>query len=526
MNVRWYQSLAGALLVGLLASSTGCAGASAMRRGEAQMASGDWSGAVATYRALCQGGGRNAEEACANLVRAEGELQGTAISDARLLMWDHEYAQAFQVLYDAKAQLSSTSAIEDAEAEVLADGVAYYQRLLNQGDNRGAYEGASTLSGLYPRDRDAEALLSTTVLLYAEELRGNALRAESESLFAAALAYWVTSYEVEPATEVAAHIDELRAELEDELRVGYYVEVLGAFGQSPTPSLPLDALAEVVAPDQADLSLRATLSRVRFDETYTSAILQHPYLAGTEIVANPAYATAQTNAEAAARTVEARRDEAERLRVALEQAQANANRNANTPDAYRYNSLRDQAQMSYDAAQRELNTARDAYNNAEAIRSGTPTTIEQEIWENYDYEQRTYTRTASADLNVATAIGSVTTDNHDTLSVRTVDTWHDGNQGYGLASDPLHYAEDDRTLENEVIESASNSIRSQLLVAFDAHRSHYADGFGSVTTADLTTIDELTRYVLLRPSNVTSDVERWLRTYVGIQDASHIVTVP
>lgn len=497
-----------------------------MRQGEAQMQEGNWGGAVTTYRTLCQEGGRHAEDACNLLMTAERELQGTAISEARLQMWDHNYEQAFQTLYDAKALLSSTNEIEEVEQEVLAEGVQFYTRKLSQEEYRLSYEGAIMLNSLYPDDEDAQQIRNDSASAYNESLLYHAEQARTELLDGATIAYLVTAYEIIPDASIATQIEELRTTLNNTLRIGYHVEVAGRLNALSPPTLPAEVLAENVSQEHALLSLQATLNDIRFNETYTSAILQHPYLAGTEWVSNPDYAAAQSRVESQARLVNQQTQEVNRTRSELQTAQRNASNYANTVDEYHYNSLLNQAQSNFDQAQRQLNSSQSNYENATNTLARTPATVEREIWDNYDYEHRAYTRTATADLNINARLQETNTNNHDTISTRTTDGWHEGHSRYNLASDPLHYNQDDRTMENIVIESAFNSVQAQLLIAFERYREQFLPAFQNISSPELLTIDQLTRYILFYPTNVPIEVQTWIHTYLGLADSSHLATVP
>ena len=495
------------------------------RQGAAALESGDYYTAVLQFRQACDGR-RNQEEACANLAFAEQELVGQAVSNARLMMWDDNYEAAFGEIWRARELVSSPD-LDIAEQEVLDEGVEHFGRELDNGNNRGAYEGASMLTGYFPRDNGASALLDESATAYAEELDLRAEEALENEQYGVALAARVARYDVISDAVIAGSIEELREELENEVLYRYRVELDGLFSDSRIPSIEGGSLARFVTSDGiVHLEVDADLSDVRYDQDYVSRYDSHSYLAGYEEVDNPEYAQAEADVDSSERNVELQEDAVERAMENLRTAEENLQGHIGQADEYYWRQQFEDAQNAYERAESDLRSARDAYQQARNRVASTPRTVQQEVWEDYRYEVRTFTREATSDLVIRLLASRNSDEIRVPIRVTTTDEWHQGNSEVGLAEDPLDFPIDDYTLRSDVIARALDEVEGALENEFLEYRDDFLANYDRVNGGDDGVIDSLVRYVLLRPTRVPDEVQAYMLEHAGLYDVERLSNAP
>ncbi|MBN1947075.1 MAG: hypothetical protein JW797_15475 [Bradymonadales bacterium] len=515
------------LLIALIALPVGCGPSQTYVQAVSAESSGDWHNAVVNYRATLVEDPNNTQ-ARVRLIQAEQQLAQVTASRVNELLQRDDVAGAIQVIQPEVALLPDDPTLAYSLESIRLQGVARLSSLLASGHHRQAFEEAMTFQRAFPRDAETNTLRIRARAGFAERIRARAIAAEQENRPGMALVSWIEHRDLFDDRESHARSAELRQALEEELTFPFTVQHFGLLADRAIPRLPAGLLASPVTPDQARVSVLASLEEPDLEESYTTRIAYQTYLQGYETLPNPAYSSVLWNVEQAERDVLYRERQVLQAEEEAHRAEVELNRHRDQDDRDSYFGRWDYATRNLQNERGRLLRERERLQYARERLRDTPPTVVQEVWADFPYEIREYTLTATARFDAQVQ----PTDQPplslvEQLTTRTHDQTHDGFPHVGLAHDPLQYPYNPRTLTELLKDRAVQTVQTIVRQQYDAYRQQFlAAGLALVDSDPDAAVEQLVRYVLLDPSRVAPEAATWLDRLADLWDCGLFLETP
>ena len=485
--------------------------------------SGDWITAVQGYRqALAED--PEDEEIAARVQYAEEQLVLTTVVAVEEALSGHDYGRALATVGPSLALMPQESRLVQSERRIRTDGITFLGERLTFGEFRMAFEQTGLLATYYPHDPDVANLHTEARLGFFHHLTERAATSEDAGRLGDALVAWGAASSLTSEADLSERVAVLRQTLLDEIDFRFHVDYRGPLAGAAPPIVAGAAAKALDEPSEAMLAITAELGEAEVDETYRAYIVYQPYLAGHREVPNPSYNSAfHRSARAEERLIDAEEDviddERDYFRAEEERAE-----HLEASDYSSYHSRWESAFNSLQDSRREVQRRREDLLDARQDLSRISPTITEEVWEDFPYEVREFTRRSSAELWCRLERPSQPEHHlHETYSASTSDLTHDGYPHVGVASNPFRYPLSDADLASTVRARALQRVAELVAEDFTNYRSGYLSaGLAAKTSDPAMAVEHLVRYILLNPGNVSPDAAAYLDANADLWDLSLI----
>lgn len=530
-RVRWILIVA---LAGLLLA--GCAYRRHMGRGDELMVQGNYEAALAEYK-LALEAKPESTDAPLKIADAQAKLLSKRTAATEEALQRQDYAQAVELsgdLFRTLSRVPETMALLQRVwdvARVVADG------RVQAGDFAG---GLAMFGHMHQHMPPQQPLIAQRMqqiqVLWAQTLDQAGPQAAKAGQAALALLLAAKAYQLQPSPARQAARDKLRASLTKALtyRVQPQKGARPHRGFGPVIAQLNLAGAGLIelAPTQGAMQaihakLTVAMEGPRFDRQRSTEQRQGRYQSGTRQVANPSYASRQSNVQRYERAVLGRQEEVDRQQRYVEQYTADVAREGPSPNTSTgaeqnlYN-----AQNRLESARRGLTDDRRQLQRAQEELRSTPATREEPVWAEHRYsvDKHTLVGLLHVRASVTHTDGRPVHVVEEGLRTSDADISHAAQGPLKLAADPLSLPSDKEVTGRLYTMAAERATRA-VLASFGQYRS------GLLAAADAAPdpprrSDALVRFVLTSPGNVPPERAQALAAASGIPDAAQVLAAP